>query len=91
MSLFKTKEWWRTKCGTNEIFCNQNLLVAPLLGLNKKNVIIIGSNKGFLRVYNPLSRPMETELPLSYSSKDLIIETQLTDSIVDLKTGRFIL
>ena len=90
MSLFKIKEWWRIECGTNETFDNQSLLIAPLLGPDKKDVIIVGSNKGVLRIYNPLSRWIETKMPLSYTSKDLIIEKQLTDSIVDLKAGKFV-
>lgn len=90
MSLFKTKEWWRSKCGPNEKFDKQSLLVAPLLGPEKREVIIIGSNKGVLRIYNPLSRWMEKKLPLPYTSKDLLIEKQLSDNILDLKAGKFV-
>lgn len=90
MSLFKTKEWWRTNFDTNERFYNQKLLVAPLLSYQKEDVIVIGNSKGILKIYNILSRWIEMKFPISYSSNDLIIETQLSDCIMDLKAGKFV-
>lgn len=90
MSLYKTKEWWRTEFDTNDKFYNQKLLVAPLLGTQKKDIIIIGNSKGVLKIYNPLPRWVEMKFPITYSSNDLIIETQLSDSIMDLKAGKFL-
>lgn len=90
MSLFKTKEWWRTEFNTNEQFFNQKLLVAPLLSFQTEDVIIISNSKGVLKIYNILSRWKEMKFPISYTSNDLIIEKQLPDSIMDLKAGKFV-
>ncbi|XP_043469367.1 protein PTHB1 isoform X2 [Leptopilina heterotoma] len=90
MSLFKTKEWWRTEFNTNERFYNQKLLVASLLSFQTEDVIIISNSKGVLKIYNILPRWKEMKFPISYTSNDLIIETQLPDSIMDLKAGKFV-
>ncbi|KMQ86133.1 protein pthb1 [Lasius niger] len=91
MSLFKTKEWWRTQCGVNESFDRRSLLVAPLFGADRKDIVIVGSHSGCLRIYSPLSQWIdETKLPSGYKSTDLIIETQIGDCIVDMKTGKFV-
>ncbi|XP_026823747.1 protein PTHB1 [Ooceraea biroi] len=91
MSLFKTKEWWRTQCGVNESFDRHSLLVAPLFGAERKDVIVVGSHSGCLRIYNPSSQWIdESKSPSGYKSSDLIIETQIGDCIIDMKAGKFV-
>ncbi|XP_076167208.1 protein PTHB1-like [Ptiloglossa arizonensis] len=91
MSLFKTKEWWRTMCGANEVFDGHSLLVAPLFGEEKKDILVVGSHDGYLRMYSPSSQWMEdTKCPTNYKSTDSMIEIQIGDCIVDIKAGRFI-
>ncbi|KAF3425586.1 hypothetical protein E2986_03536 [Frieseomelitta varia] len=89
MSLFKTKEWWRTRCGANETFDRHSLLAAPLFGKERHDILVVGSHDGYLRMYKPSSQWVdETKSPTNYKSTDLMIETRLDDCIVDLKTGR---
>ncbi|XP_043514636.1 protein PTHB1, partial [Frieseomelitta varia] len=91
MSLFKTKEWWRTRCGANETFDRHSLLAAPLFGKERHDILVVGSHDGYLRMYKPSSQWVdETKSPTNYKSTDLMIETRLDDCIVDLKTGRFV-
>ncbi|XP_011685214.1 PREDICTED: protein PTHB1 [Wasmannia auropunctata] len=91
MSLFKTKEWWRTQCGVNESFDRRSLLITPLFGTDRKDVVVVGSHSGYLRIYSPSSQWIdETKSPSGYKSSDLIIETQIGDCIVDMKAGRFV-
>ncbi|XP_039302648.1 protein PTHB1 isoform X2 [Solenopsis invicta] len=91
MSLFKTKEWWRTQCGVHESFDRRSLLIAPLFGVDRKDIIIVGSHGGYLRMYSPSSQWIdETKSPSGYKSSDLIIETQIGDCIIDMKAGKFV-
>ncbi|EGI70320.1 Protein PTHB1 [Acromyrmex echinatior] len=91
MSLFKTNEWWRTQCGVNESFDKHSLLITPLFGADRKDIIVIGSHSGYLRIYSPFSQWIEeTKSPSGYKSSDLIVETQISDCIVDMKAGKFV-
>ncbi|XP_076222943.1 protein PTHB1 [Nomia melanderi] len=91
MSLFKAKEWWRTACGAEETFDGRSLLVAPLFGEEKKDVLIVGSHHGYLRIYCPSSEwAEETKTPTNYKSTDTMIETRIGDCIVDIKVGKFV-
>ncbi|XP_050465963.1 protein PTHB1 [Cataglyphis hispanica] len=91
MSLFKTKEWWRTQCGVDESFDRRSLLVAPLFGPDRKDIVVVGSHSGFLRMYSSSSQWIdETKMPSGYKSTDLLIETQIGDCIVDIKAGKFV-
>ncbi|KAK0073016.1 hypothetical protein PV326_013866, partial [Microctonus aethiopoides] len=90
MSLFRTKEWWRTECGHGETFDGQSLLVIPLFGDDKKDIIIISSHSGYLRIYSPSSQwNDEINNSTGYKITDLIIETQIADCIIDIKSGKF--
>nr|XP_012151211.1 PREDICTED: protein PTHB1 isoform X1 [Megachile rotundata] len=91
MSLFKTKEWWRTRCGADESFDGHSLLATPLFGDDRKDVLVVGSHDGYLRMYCPSSQWMdETKSPTNYKSTDQMIETRIGDCIVDMKTGKFV-
>ncbi|XP_011154382.1 protein PTHB1 [Harpegnathos saltator] len=91
MSLFKTKEWWRTRCGVNESFDRRSLLIAPLFGADRKDVIVVSSHSGYLRIYWPSSQWLdESKEPSGFKSSDLIIETRIGECIVDVKAGKFV-
>ncbi|CAK9798649.1 Protein PTHB1 [Anthophora quadrimaculata] len=91
MSLFKTKEWWRTRCGADETFDRHSLLAVPLFGEEKKDILIVGSHDGYLRMYSPSSQWLEeTKSPTNYKSTDLMIETRIGDCIVDIQAGKFV-
>ncbi|XP_020292987.1 protein PTHB1-like [Pseudomyrmex gracilis] len=91
MSLFKTKEWWRTQCGVNESFDGRSLLITSLFGVERKDVVVVGSHSGYLRIYSPSSQwTDETKSPSGFKSSDLLIETQIGDCIIDIKAGRFV-
>lgn len=75
----------------NESFDRRGLLVAPLFGADRKDVAIVGSHGGYLRIYNPSSQWLdENKTPSGYKSTDLIIEARIADCIVDVKTGKFV-
>lgn len=91
MSLFRTREWWRTKCGENESFDNHSLVVTPLFNGDNNNVIIVGSHKGCLRIYRPSSKWIEDGKTLTgYKSTDLILDSLLDNPIIDLNVGKFV-
>ncbi|XP_076243990.1 protein PTHB1-like [Calliopsis andreniformis] len=91
MSLFKTREWWRTVCGANETFDRHSLLVVALFGEERKDVLVVGSHDGYLRMYSPSSQwAEETNSPTNYKSMDLMIEIRIGACIVDVKAGRFV-
>ncbi|XP_053997673.1 protein PTHB1 [Hylaeus anthracinus] len=91
MSLFKTKEWWRTVCGANEVFDKRSLMVTALFGEDKNDVLVVGSHDGYLRMFSPSSQWVEdTKCPSNYKSTDAMIETRIADCIVDTKVGRFV-
>ena len=94
MSLFKTKEWWRTECGdSRESFDGQSLLIAGRLLAEQlaSDVIVVASHSGYLRIYSPTNEwDDESNAPTPYRSTDLLVEAKLADCIVDLKEGRFV-
>lgn len=92
MSLFKTKEWWQTRCGANESFDRHSLMAAPLFGKERHHdIIVVTSHDGYLRMYDPSSQWIdETKSPTNYKSTDLMIEMRVGDCIVDVKTGKFV-
>ncbi|KAG7198808.1 hypothetical protein KM043_001782 [Ampulex compressa] len=91
MSLFKTKEWWKTVCGANESFDRHSLLVAPVFEDEPRDVVIVGSHAGYLRIYAPSAQwSEERKSATGYRTTDLIIETRLADCIVDVKAGKFV-
>ncbi|KAH0552746.1 protein PTHB1 [Cotesia glomerata] len=92
MSLFRTREWWRIECsGGEEVFDGQSLLVVPLFGDDRKDIIVVSSHSGFLRLYSPSSKWDEEKInPTGYQLTDLIIESRIADCIIDVKAGRFV-
>lgn len=91
MSLFKTKQWWRTVCGVDETFDRRSLLIAPLFGEERKDLILVGSHSGILRIYQPSTQWIEeTKSPTDYKTTDLIIESKLCECIVDMRVGKFV-
>ncbi|XP_058789395.1 protein PTHB1-like isoform X2 [Phymastichus coffea] len=95
MSLFHTKEWWRTECGdSQESFDGQSLLlVRELFGKEQlpADLICVASHRGYLRIYAPTSQwDDELHAPTAYKSTDLVVEVKLADAIVDLKAGKFV-
>jgi hypothetical protein len=94
MSLFKTKEWWRTQCGDGaEVFDGHSLLVARrLLGEDgPEESLVVGGHAGYLRIYAPANKwEEEGNAPGAPKSTDLVVEAKLADSILDLKAGKFV-
>lgn len=86
MSLFKSREWWSANCGVDETFGAFHMCVANYESSTSvvKQIIIVGSIEGYLRVYDP--QPPSSETPCS---SDLQLETQLALPILAVETGRF--
>uniref|UniRef100_A0A7S2G715 PTHB1 N-terminal domain-containing protein n=1 Tax=Octactis speculum TaxID=3111310 RepID=A0A7S2G715_9STRA len=84
MSLFQAREWWRTRLGGEEEFCNGSLAVGNVD--NAKNgamKILTGSLQGMLRLHLP--KQAET-----VSSEDLLFEQSLGLPILQLIVGGFV-
>ena len=76
MSLFKSREWWSAYCGVNETFGVFHMCIA---NYELKQIIIVGSIEGYLRIFDPQPSSSET----------LQLETQLALPILAVETGRF--
>lgn len=88
MSLFKSREWWTTHCGTEEIFEASSLLVSKLN--SNHDYVVVGSHSGFLRIYQPGGDKTEDGLLHSYRPTDLIIESQLSHPVLQIKIGKLV-
>ncbi|EGR30350.1 hypothetical protein IMG5_134400 [Ichthyophthirius multifiliis] len=82
MSLFQTKEWWSTRIPDEEDF-DENHLCVSNIDNNKQNSdrIIVGSYKGYLRIYAPKRR--------EYKIEDLIFEQNFNEPIIQILCGYF--
>jgi hypothetical protein len=92
MSLFKSREWWSTNCGIDETFGAVHMCIAnyesAISGVVKQ-IIIVGSLQGFLRIYDPQPPSSSSADENSCSSTDLQLETQLALPILAILSGRF--
>jgi Bardet-Biedl syndrome 9 protein len=93
MSLFKTREWWSTQCGSGEEFDSGSLCVANIDNSPDGSVkIVTGSFEGFLHIssYVPHHTWSLTMLGI-YSPKngemkpeDLLLEQNLGQPILQV-------
>lgn len=83
MSLFQVREWWGIRCGTDEEF-DQDHLIVDNIDNDPNNVdkIITASLEGVIRIYLP-TKP-------EYKVEHLILETDLKQPILQIAFGRFL-
>lgn len=89
MSLFKSREWWSTNCGVQEAFGAYHMCIATYEREDNgdlKQVIIVGSMEGYLRIYDPQQTSTSDE---TSTSSDMQLETQLALPILAIQSGRF--
>lgn len=89
MSLFKVRDWWSAPCGHDEKFdccalCAANIDNDPK-GYDK---IMVGSRQGVLRLYGPRLGRQEDGTLSGFKPDDLLLETQLSQPILQMKAGR---
>lgn len=83
MSVFQLDEWWHVQTSLTEEFDIGCLAVGNVDNSNPPvDKIVLGSQQGMLRVYNPV-RPQ-------YRVEDLVLEEPLGDPILQLLLGQFI-
>ncbi|WIA14131.1 hypothetical protein OEZ85_002674 [Tetradesmus obliquus] len=83
MSLFSSREWWSTRLGTAEEFDQGSIAIANIDNDTNGNAkIITGSLQGVLRVHLPHQR--------GYHVEDMLLETELERSILQLAAGNFL-
>jgi Bardet-Biedl syndrome 9 protein len=83
MSLFKSREWWATQCGSGEEFDRGSLCIANIDNAAEPSLkVITGSFSGLLRIFNPRKRDFKVE--------DLLLEHNLNLPILQIEAGRFI-
>ena len=83
MSLFKTKEWWTTRLGSDEEFDAAGVVVSNFdAAEDGQDKIIVGSLAGVLRILQPSSN--------DYQVKDLLLEEDLGSPILQVLVGRFV-
>ncbi|KAI9561720.1 hypothetical protein GHT06_012680 [Daphnia sinensis] len=88
MSLFKSRDWWNTKCGIDETFGAFHMCIASYESTVNgivKQIVIVGSLEGYLRLYDP--KPPSS--PETSCLSDLQLETQLALPILAVLSGRF--
>jgi Bardet-Biedl syndrome 9 protein len=92
MSLFKTRDWWSTTCGEGEVFDHGCLKLSNINdNPEKKDLIIVGSYNGLLRVYNPsVVKDKNGNINNAFKAHDLIIEKSFPAPILQVETGRFV-
>jgi hypothetical protein len=86
MSLFSTLDLWSVKAGECETFGFHSLVVSKL-DKSEYDKIIVGSFGGMLRIYQINCDPPEHT---SFKPSDLLIETQLSDSIFQIIVGKLV-
>lgn len=89
MSLFKSRDWWRTTVGEAEEFDHGCLCVGNIdnepSGSDK---VILGSFHGILRVFNP--NPQKTDKGgTGYSPEDVVLEQAFQFPILQVEIGKF--
>lgn len=88
MSLFKSRDWWNTKCGVDETFGAFHMCIASYENTANgtvKQIIIVGSLQGYLRIYDPKA----PSSPETSCLADLQLETQLALPVLAVHSGRF--
>lgn len=83
MSLFKTRDWWCTKCGNGDEFDHGSLAVGNVDDAQDGGVkIVTASFSGMIRVYAPKER--------DYKVDDLVLEVDLKLPILQVEVGVFV-
>ncbi|CAF0802521.1 unnamed protein product [Adineta ricciae] len=87
MSLFKAREWWSCQVGSGEQF-DYGCLKTGSFNEDSNNKIIVGSQSGILRIYNPSGS--EGDSLTHNHATDLLLEKNLGMPIVQVEIGKFI-
>ena len=83
MSLFRTREWWTTRLGSDEEFDAGGIVVSNFdEAEDGQHKIVVGSLAGMLRVLQPSGN--------DYQVKDLLFEQDLGSPILQISLGRFV-
>jgi hypothetical protein len=78
MSLFQSKTWWKTTCGSGEEFDQKHF--CPFRA-NNETLLLTASYSGNLRLFRPQKG--------DYLSSHLLLEQSFPDPILQVVTGRF--
>ena len=82
MSLFQIRSWWETRCGINEEFDINHMVVGNVDNEpNNSDKLVVASIDGKVRIYLPL----ESE----YKIEHLILEQDLNQPILQVAQGHF--
>jgi len=82
MSLFQVRAWWEVRCGHDEEFDDNHLIVGNIDNdPSNADKIITASLSGIIRIYAPTTR--------EYSVEHLILESDLKLPILQIGLGRF--
>ncbi|XP_071942795.1 protein PTHB1-like [Antedon mediterranea] len=86
MSLFKARDWWSTKIGSDEVFDQGSLCVSCVDNKHPNNdKLIVGSLNGIIRIFDP--KPHNAE---DGKGQDVLLEMQLPQPILGLESGLFV-
>ncbi|XP_033117541.1 protein PTHB1-like [Anneissia japonica] len=85
MSLFKARDWWSAKVGSDEVFDQGSLCVACIDNKHPTHdKVIVGSLNGIVRIYDPKSHADDDK------GQSMLLEMQLPQPILGLETGQFV-
>lgn len=91
MSLFRSRDWWSTTCGSDEQFDNGCLCVANIDNASDGLVkIVVGSFSGLLRVFAPHAILHDNGSLGSPRTDNLLLEARLAEPILQVEAGKFV-
>ncbi|XP_031630232.1 protein PTHB1 [Contarinia nasturtii] len=97
MSLFKVCTWWSAQCPDFQSNYDAQLLHCCRFGVeeNEKDYVIVASHSGYVSIFQPnatMTDETEDEEPTSgFRPTDQLLEIKLTDPIIQLSSGKFII
>lgn len=98
MSLFKVCTWWSAQCPDFEANYDSQLLHCCRFGIedSEKDYVIVASHSGYISVFQPNATLVdETEDENGPSSgfrpTDQLLEIKLSNPIIQLSSGKFIM
>ncbi|CAF1194371.1 unnamed protein product [Didymodactylos carnosus] len=89
MSLFKAREWWSCKAGTDETY-DYGCIKVGIFNEDTNSKIVVGSHSGVLRIYNPIHRDELSDKSITNYASDLLLEKSLNSSIIQVEIGKFV-
>lgn len=92
MSLFKVCTFWTAQCSDYQSSYDAQLLRCCRFGSDKseKDYIVVGSHSGYLSVFKPNAIGDPEESFTGFAPTDQLLEVKLSNPIIQLSSGKFL-